>query len=113
MLVAVGGAAIPHEVRLMSDIKCRIQKEVTGGVVEFSGVVWSQTKESGSYRLFVKKEGLSGRSSMVQQGVFALNPNEKKVTGRVVMNLNRGDQIDAQLTITSGGKEVCAVEREE
>jgi hypothetical protein len=101
---ALGGA------RSMNNMGCKIDKLVTTHGYDLRGIVWSATGGSGSYRLFVKKEGPNGRSSTMQEGLFALDGSEEKLLGTISMNSIGGDTITATLVITSDRGDICTAE---
>ncbi|PVA05200.1 curli-like amyloid fiber formation chaperone CsgH [Thalassorhabdomicrobium marinisediminis] len=91
------------------DMKCKIDKQPTARGFQLSGVVWSETAAPGSgrYRLSILKEGASGRSSSMQEGLFALEPGEEQRLSTVSVSVGRGDNVNATLVIVSEGEEVC------
>jgi hypothetical protein len=94
----------------MNEFNCAIQKHPTSRGYDLTGVVWSDTAGAGSYRLFVKKEGPNGRSSMVQEGLFSLVSDEKRLLSTISLNAAKGDHIIASLVIMSDDHEVCTAE---
>lgn len=101
---------IPAKGTAMYEFKCEIKKQKTARGFDLTGVVWSATAGAGSYRLFVRKEGPNGRSSMVQEGLFSVVSEERRLLGTVSMNAAQGDQIKATLVVSSGDQDVCIVE---
>lgn len=109
-MLALSAAAFPPKAYTMADIKCKIEKREIESGFELTGIVWSEGSASGSYSLFVRKEGPSGRSMVSQQGLFAIKANESRVVGTVFVNKSKGDSHHASLSITAGEKEVCSAE---
>lgn len=103
-------ADFPSEGIPMNDFKCSIQKKKTALGYDLTGVVWSESPGTGTYRLFVRKEGPNGRSSMVQEGLFSVDPNEHRMLGTVSMNVANGDQVNATLVISSEDEDICVFE---
>lgn len=94
----------------MDDIKCAIEKTPTATGFDLRSVVWSDSGGSGSYRLHVSKEGASGRSSTVQEGVFSLTQGERLLLSTVSINAGPGDNVNASLVVSTDNHEVCVAE---
>lgn len=94
----------------MNEFNCAIQKHQTSRGYDLTGVVWAEDAAVGSYRLFVRKEGPNGRSSMVQEGLFSLTRDERRLLGTISLNMVAGDQIQASLAIIADDHEVCTAE---
>ena len=107
LLLAACATVNPLEAFTMAEINCKIERRALDSGLELSGVVWSDTKAAGKYSLFVRKEGSSGRSSVTQQGLFSVRPEEPSVLGTVMLNAVRGDTYRAELTITTEDNQTC------
>lgn len=94
----------------MNEIKCTIEKMPTSFGYNLRGVVWSETGGTGSYRLSVTKQGASGRSSTIQEGLFALKKGERQMLSTVSIGAGPGDYINATLKIKSNDQELCTAE---
>ncbi|MEJ2019869.1 MAG: curli-like amyloid fiber formation chaperone CsgH [Maritimibacter sp.] len=94
----------------MNEFNCAIQKLKTSRGYDLTGVVWAEASAAGSYRLFVKKVGPSGRSSTAQEGLFSLTSDERRLLGTVSLNAEEGDRIIASLVIMANGQEVCTAD---
>jgi hypothetical protein len=95
----------------MTAIHCTIEKLKTARGYDFKGVVWSDDTDSGSFRLLVRREGPNGRSTTMQEGLFAVDIGERQTLGTVSVNAGMGDAINVTLTVSSGGdSQMCMIE---
>lgn len=87
---------------------CMIRMGTEGRVTQLVGVVLGGEPASGSYRLIVLRQGVSGRSRTIQDGRFTIRPHaEETLLGAVAIRLSAGDALSAELTIRSGDRLVC------
>lgn len=102
-------AVVPSEkADTMSDIKCEIRSRPLAAGLEVIGVVWSDSRASGSYNFLVNKEGPSGSSHVVQRGLFTVEPHQQQVIGTISVDAASGDRYLARLIVYSDGQEtIC------
>lgn len=91
----------------MSIIQCEIRSRPVANGLELTGVVWAPQPMQGDYRFSVSSEGSGGRSNVAQSGVFALDPNQPSMIGKVVVNSGAGSSFVARLSIHTENGEEC------
>lgn len=92
----------------MPFISCKIEKKPIASGLELTGVLWSDVPAAGNYNFTVDKVGASGRSKVLQSGIFSIEKNETVVVGTVTLNESRGDRYLARLVISRDGEELCS-----
>ena len=89
-------------------LRCEIQKEEKGDVVELIGVAASAQSIVGSAQLNLAKSGPSGVSSSDQSQDFNLRADQELVVGRATVNLRFGGHVAVDLHLWAGGRECRA-----
>ncbi|OIQ77747.1 hypothetical protein GALL_405580 [mine drainage metagenome] len=90
-----------EKVHAMSTIQCEIKSRPVNNGSELTGVIWADQTTQGDYHFAVSSQGAGGTSNVVQSGLFALQPNEPKVIGAVVVNAGSGSSFSARLSVRS------------
>ena len=110
-IVTLALAMVPVTIATIASAEpeCRIVAESRGTVILVTGRVTPEDAMSGEYRLHVTTESGTGRSSVSQNGDFTGPGGEEHPLGAVNVIMRPGTEIDAELTVTTGGQTICSV----
>ena len=82
-------------------LRCEIQRNDKGGIVELIGIAESARSLAGHSSFVLTKSGSSGSSNINQGQHFSVKRDERAVVGRTTTNLDAGSRIVVDLRLQS------------